>query len=637
MKSIYPRLYRRNHSFYIRVRVPKKLQFIIKKKEIIYSLRTNDYYKGLRKGRRHSYFIDNFFKKIERLKMKIVGNKVILNKKDIFVTQKAMLQELLDKSPTYDEISAKRFYALIDRKMLEDENKKNWFINYIEKRIKENAYSKDHTKEIKKIISKCKKGKKIDFQNLYAPLYRIWDYNYNMEKNRLDQKIIAEAEVIEKLHSKGITPAKNQIFGTSKYMLENKHLYEAFLMKKKFESTKEIEMLLESIKNDRLKERDIADVFIEKERETLENCLDYFFEEKRSRRKGESGIKKNRNRLNKMFGWISAKYVDEITSNDCIKIDRKVKELKTTKGKKEKLKDKTIIEYISPFKEFLTFCKRKRYITDDFNDVVILLKKSEIKETKIKPYKDEELKILFSSPLILKNRYSKNKFPLFWIPLISLYTGCRLNEICQLNINDIIVEDGVKCFNMTIETESLDFKKSLKTLYSNRLVPVHPILSKIGFLDLYEKIKKNRNYVNKWIKENQKQVKIKSDGKIIRTVDAFTNNNLFFTLPYTQSNHHMGTVSNNFSDIKLELFPNREDLNFHSLRHSFITELSRKGVDYTQNADLAGHKKQGATAGYIDNTVRAFKEAVDKVSYPAIEENIEMFLSNLEKEKDFFK
>ncbi|MHA1575491.1 MAG: hypothetical protein ACTSXL_05080, partial [Alphaproteobacteria bacterium] len=397
--------------------------------------------------------------------MKIVGNKVVLGKIDVFVIQKAMLQELLDKSPTYDDISAKRFYALIDRKMLEDENIKSWFINHLEKRIKENAYSKDDTKEIKKIISKCKKGKKIDFQNLYAPLYRIWDYNYNMEKNRLDQKTIAEAEVIEKLRSKGITPAKNHIFGTSKHMLDNKHIYEAFLMKKKFESTKEIEMLLESIKNDRLKERDTADVFIEKERETLKNCLDHFFEEKRSENRDEEGIKKSRKKLNKMFDWVKIKYIDEIEANDCRKIDRLVRESKNENNEEERISDKTISDRLSLFKGFLRFCRKKQYIVGNLDDIIEPPTASKMNQKKIFPYTDEELEKLFTSSLLLESRYDSEKFQLFWISIIALYTGCRLNEICQLNIDDIIIENGIKCFNITIENDNNDKKKRLKNKY----------------------------------------------------------------------------------------------------------------------------------------------------------------------------
>ena len=36
----------------------------------------------------------------------------------------------------------------------------------------------------------------------------------------------------------------------------------------------------------------------------------------------------------------------------------------------------------------------------------------------------------------------------YWIPLIALYGGLRLNEICQLHTGDIVELDGVPCFDI---------------------------------------------------------------------------------------------------------------------------------------------------------------------------------------------
>lgn len=52
------RLFRRNHTYYIRVSVPNDLKNIIKNKEIKYSLRTNDYFESLKLLRQESAKID---------------------------------------------------------------------------------------------------------------------------------------------------------------------------------------------------------------------------------------------------------------------------------------------------------------------------------------------------------------------------------------------------------------------------------------------------------------------------------------------------------------------------------------------------------------------------------------------------
>lgn len=58
MHFLYPRLILRKHTYYIRVQVPKRLIFLVKKKNIIYSLCTKDYYEALYRVREESYKVD---------------------------------------------------------------------------------------------------------------------------------------------------------------------------------------------------------------------------------------------------------------------------------------------------------------------------------------------------------------------------------------------------------------------------------------------------------------------------------------------------------------------------------------------------------------------------------------------------
>lgn len=69
----------------------------------------------------------------------------------------------------------------------------------------------------------------------------------------------------------------------------------------------------------------------------------------------------------------------------------------------------------------------------------------------------------------------------YWIPLVGLYSGMRQGEICQLYVDDIQQYDDIWCFNVN---DSGD--KRVKNLASKRIVPVHPNLIKIGFLDYVE-------------------------------------------------------------------------------------------------------------------------------------------------------
>lgn len=64
----------------------------------------------------------------------------------------------------------------------------------------------------------------------------------------------------------------------------------------------------------------------------------------------------------------------------------------------------------------------------------------------------------------------------FWAPLIALYSGMRLEEICQLHLSDIVKEDGVLCFSINEESGGSGYVKHVKSSAGIRKVPVHPHL-----------------------------------------------------------------------------------------------------------------------------------------------------------------
>ncbi len=63
-----------------------------------------------------------------------------------------------------------------------------------------------------------------------------------------------------------------------------------------------------------------------------------------------------------------------------------------------------------------------------------------------------------------------------WVPWICAYTGARVAEVCQLRQEDVVEHDGIWCLHFTPEAGSL------KTLSSERVVPLHPAVLEAGFL-----------------------------------------------------------------------------------------------------------------------------------------------------------
>jgi integrase len=67
----------------------------------------------------------------------------------------------------------------------------------------------------------------------------------------------------------------------------------------------------------------------------------------------------------------------------------------------------------------------------------------------------------------------------YWIPIVALYSGARLNEIAGLHIAQIRVIDGVHAMELT----------DTKTSKVGRVVPIHQTLIDLGFWDYVEYVR----------------------------------------------------------------------------------------------------------------------------------------------------
>lgn len=83
---------------------------------------------------------------------------------------------------------------------------------------------------------------------------------------------------------------------------------------------------------------------------------------------------------------------------------------------------------------------------------------------------------------ILKAALAEENSVLRWTPWLGAFSGARLGELCQLRREDIVKIDGVWC--MKIDPAA----GPLKTLSSERAVPLHQSLIKIGFLRYVETV-----------------------------------------------------------------------------------------------------------------------------------------------------
>jgi integrase len=114
------------------------------------------------------------------------------------------------------------------------------------------------------------------------------------------------------------------------------------------------------------------------------------------------------------------------------------------------------------------------------------------KENSQRSFKNVELLHLFTCVKMREYCNSGADVHKFWLPVVGLYTGARVNEICQLNpFTDIVLgEGGVWYIQITEDTEAAEgVNKSVKTEAGKRIVPIHSKLIDLGLLDYVESLK----------------------------------------------------------------------------------------------------------------------------------------------------
>ena len=151
-----------------------------------------------------------------------------------------------------------------------------------------------------------------------------------------------------------------------------------------------------------------------------------------------------------------------------------------------------------------------------------------------------------------------------WVPLLCLYTGARLNEVCQLRTVDVQEEAGVAYLDITPKAGRL------KNLASKRPIPLHPKLIEWGFLDYVA----SRRAA---LAERVFDLRERRDGRGA-TASRWWG--------YWRKKH----------GISAQL---------HGARHSFSTCLSYAAADQTDIAQLLGHSRgAGETQRYCNPSVQ---------------------------------
>ncbi|APH74315.1 hypothetical protein BSQ44_00535 [Aquibium oceanicum] len=146
--------------------------------------------------------------------------------------------------------------------------------------------------------------------------------------------------------------------------------------------------------------------------------------------------------------------------------------------------------YLRSLGAIFRFAVDEGYVEADPSAGIMLPKAPGRAKDKRSPFDVSDLRAIFSAPLYTgavndEAGYARPgpnivRRGRFWVPIIALFSGMRMNEICQLTVDDFVEEDGVVI--ILIREDDDDETKRVKTEAGIRFVPVHPELERIGLL-----------------------------------------------------------------------------------------------------------------------------------------------------------
>jgi integrase len=189
------------------------------------------------------------------------------------------------------------------------------------------------------------------------------------------------------------------------------------------------------------------------------------------------------------------------------------------------------------------------------------------------PFSETHLNDIFSSPVYADDFRSRGlAFEAgYWLPLLGLFTGARVNELCQLAPKDVRIDsyrdsDGKeqRCYVLILTNEGEG--QTLKNSGSRRRLPIHAEILSRGFAEYVESRKRHKT---------------------------------LFRVRLDKNGSHSAYWSGRWHDYLREVIKITDKRYvFHSFRHTFKDVCRECGIDKGIRDALQGHSEGGAAGGY---------------------------------------
>ena len=204
------------------------------------------------------------------------------------------------------------------------------------------------------------------------------------------------------------------------------------------------------------------------------------------------------------------------------------------------------------------------------------------------PLSVDDLRLIFNHPKFTAGKF---KYPAyFWIPLVGLFTGMRLEEIAQLHCADLYEMNGLWVIDINDRGQDEDgFGKTVKNRNAVRIVPVHSALVDLGLLTYHQAVSAKGRI--KLFPELKKTNKVGKFGK---------------------------QPGKQFKAVVDEVLSDAGKKSFHSLRHTFADFFKQRGLQSDVFRQLYGHDLPALAAKQYGSKFPPelmYREIIEKLEY----------------------
>ena len=356
---------------------------------------------------------------------------------------------------------------------------------------------------------------------------------------------------------------------------------------------------------------DTEEVIQEEERNSaIGNLIESFVQEKISSNQWRPNTQTdNKAHLNAFCEWFGEnKPVSQITRDDILNFREQVlKRLplrrKTNPALKslnlrevitleniKRIGEKTINGYLITISSFMEWCILNEYIERNPATSLSLDITTSPRDERAE-YSDAEIERAISL-LASMSKTGKNgakNIDRMWIILLAAYDAMRENEICQLMIDDIICHKGIPC---VVARKEPEFGQHTKTSSSTRMIPIHPDILKLGFLDFVNRRRGDRDNLTTGPVQDVKHIR---HQQVFQSMTYSVRQQLFtknFKSFFAKFKFQIIAGKKYKSDFEKKY---DESKTFHSFRHSCISKMNNRcKIPYVVKY-LDGHSLSGET------------------------------------------